>query len=110
MREGVPQLALPLVEEELGQEEFLEVEMVRGHRRSKRAEGGLEYQIRWKGFKAKDDTWEPASNLTEDLVEEYHSRPEVKKKMVAAVAKMQPNISEEEPAEATADPVLTSGG
>jgi hypothetical protein len=34
-----------LIEEELGQEEFLEVEMVRGHRRSKRAEGGFKQRV-----------------------------------------------------------------
>ena len=65
-------------------------------KKSKKAGGGLEYQIRWKGFKAKDDAWEPASNITPDLLEEYHGRPEVKAKTVAAVASVQPDISKEE--------------
>ena len=93
---GVPLSSPRVTQEEGEQEEYLGVEMVRSHRKSKKAGGGLEYQIRWKGFKAKDDTWEPASNITPDLLEEYHRRPEVKAKMVAAVASVQPDISKEE--------------
>ena len=76
---------------------YLEVEKLLRHRKSQTREGEFEYKIRWKGYKAKDDTWEPASNVTPDLLDEYHSRPKVQATMVAAATKIiMPDITEEE--------------
>ena len=99
---GVDKAAPPMREPEeqpgaaAKETEYLRVEKVLAHRKDKSLEGSLEYKIRWLGFRAKDDTWEPASNITPDLLDEYHSRPEVIRRMVAAVTRAQPDITNEE--------------
>ncbi len=62
-------------EEEPGdivQERELEVQQVVGIRRNR---GSTEYKIRWKGYSADADTWEPKENLScERLIKEFHNR------------------------------------
>lgn len=50
-------------------ENLLQVESVVGHRVKS---GKTEYKIRWKGYKASADSWEPEDNLScQDLISKY---------------------------------------
>lgn len=60
-------------------EEIFEVEQIL----SKKIEKGVtKYRVRWKGYTAADDSWEPVDNLgmVMDMVEEYEKEQEEKKK------------------------------
>ena len=64
-------------------EEFPDLSLIKGKQttfipqmilKKKKVRGKIFYLVRWAGFKAKDDTWEPSSTLKEDvpeLVEEF---------------------------------------
>jgi ''chromo'' (CHRromatin Organisation MOdifier) domain. len=53
--------------------EVFEVDFLMAHRAT--AKGTTEYKVRWKGFKAKHDTWEPAENIIDTvLVADYERR------------------------------------
>jgi hypothetical protein len=43
--------------------------------KERRTKGGKkEYLVKWKGCGPDDNTWEPASNVTLDLIDEFESR------------------------------------
>jgi transposase InsO family protein len=54
----------------LADDEFI-VDHILDHRRHGR---GLQYLVRWAGFDASHDSWEPARNIHPDLLAEYHER------------------------------------
>ncbi|SNX84943.1 uncharacterized protein MEPE_03652 [Melanopsichium pennsylvanicum] len=59
-------------DEDAGSEDEYEVEVVRGHRPVKGAESwNMEYFIKWKGWSESDNTWEPETNLPQNLVDDY---------------------------------------
>jgi hypothetical protein len=52
-----------------------EVETILGHRKKHSKGANLEYNIRWKGFDASYDTWEPEENLDcKAMLDEYHKK------------------------------------
>lgn len=58
-------------DDEAGEDEY-EVEAVRSHRPLKGAEAwNMEYLIKWKGWRESDNTWEPESNLPQEMVNDY---------------------------------------
>lgn len=58
--------------EEKEQEEEYEVQDIVDHRKER---GKMVYRIRWKNFKAKDDTWEPESTLScPEIIKRYKAK------------------------------------
>ncbi|XP_060077475.1 M-phase phosphoprotein 8-like [Ylistrum balloti] len=59
--------------EESSEEELYEVERIMG---ISKASGKTLYKVRWRGYGATDDTWEPIENLQSclDLIEEYQKK------------------------------------
>ncbi|XP_060563845.1 M-phase phosphoprotein 8-like isoform X2 [Ruditapes philippinarum] len=55
------------------EEELFEVEKIIGKSKVK---GSVLYKVRWKGYSAEEDTWEPRENLEccQDLIEEYDAK------------------------------------
>ena len=44
------------------------------------------YRVRWKGYSAKDDTWEPIENISEgcfELIDAYYESVNAKKNRVS---------------------------
>ncbi|SOV07452.1 uncharacterized protein UDID_05116 [Ustilago sp. UG-2017a] len=57
-------------DEEAGDE--FEVEVIRDHRPHKGAQSwDMEYLIKWKGWSEADNTWEPETNLPQNLIDDY---------------------------------------
>jgi hypothetical protein len=76
--------------DDLVEERELEVQQVVGIRRN---EGATEYKIRWKGYSADADTWEPKGNLNCDrLIKEFHSREGTKCNQCEFLASSQKGI------------------
>ena len=71
---GNPRVPQPIALEEGDAAEEFEVERLVG-RRQVRGQG-VQYLVRWKGFGAHEDTWEPLSHLANSkrLVREYEQR------------------------------------
>src|SRR5260221_6660575 len=65
---------IPPVPELIEGEEEYEVDHIVRHKRNKR--GQWSFLIRWKGYEAKDDSWEPTSNLkhAKETIDEYKKR------------------------------------
>ncbi|XP_069130202.1 M-phase phosphoprotein 8-like [Argopecten irradians] len=61
--------------EESSEEELYEVERIMG---MSKASGKTLYKVRWRGYGATDDTWEPIENLQSclDLIEEFQKKRE----------------------------------
>ncbi|OWF46651.1 M-phase phosphoprotein 8-like [Mizuhopecten yessoensis] len=60
-------------QEESSEEELYEVERIMG---MSKASGKTLYKVRWRGYGAADDTWEPIENLQSclDLIEEFEKK------------------------------------
>lgn len=59
-----------------GQEEY-EVDFIVASRQRRNAKCNIQYKVRWKGFEAKDDTWEPAIGLypnAQEAISEFHQK------------------------------------
>ena len=41
--------------------------------RKRRRGGGVEYLCRWEGHGADEDSWEPALNVAEDLIDDFEN-------------------------------------
>ena len=54
----------------VGSDDFYHVDRVLGHRRRY---GRDFYLVSWQGYSAAHNSWEPASNLTPDLIQAYHA-------------------------------------
>ena len=53
-------------------EDFYEIQSIVDH---KGKSGNYKYRVRWKGYNAKDDTWEPAEHFNDrTLIEKYWLR------------------------------------
>ena len=54
-----------------GKQDVWEVEEIKKHRVDRH--GGLQYRVKWKGYPASENTWEPEVNLkgSEDALKEY---------------------------------------
>lgn len=59
----------------LGDDVF-KVEEVRGRRRNRDDE--VEYLIKWEGYASDENTWEPAENVSKDLIAEWRERKRAK--------------------------------
>lgn len=67
---------LPPVVTPEGEEEW-EVEEVVGWRwKNKRLKTNYQYKVKWKGYPASEDSWQPVENLTNcsEMVEAFHAR------------------------------------
>ena len=53
-------------------EDVYEVEAVVGARKKGKS---MEYLIKWKGYDASENTWEPAKNVSDALIAQYHGEP-----------------------------------
>jgi hypothetical protein len=51
------------------QEDVYEVEAVVKARKKRK---GMQYLIKWKGYDEADNSWEPAENVSEELIAQYH--------------------------------------
>ncbi len=71
---GAPRVPEPIALEDGQAAEELEVERLVGRRQVRGQEA--QYLVRWKGFGAHEDTWEPLSNLgnCQRLVREYERK------------------------------------
>lgn len=69
---GEPRQPQPIALEEVEHPEY-EVDKILGSRLVK---GGTQYLVRWKGYGAFDDTWEPATHLenASEKVKEFLAR------------------------------------
>ena len=55
-------------------EKYYHVEQILDHRtRGRNPNTRTEYLVKWKGYDESNNTWEPAQNLTPDLIEQYNS-------------------------------------
>ena len=67
----VPVLPDPVIIEG---EKYYHVEQILDHRtRGRSPNTRIEYLVKWKGYDDSNNTWEPAQNLTQDLIEQYNS-------------------------------------
>ena len=58
----------------LGEDQW-KVEAVRGKRRDG---GKMQYLLKWEGYASEENTWEPAENVSEDLIKEFEARQALK--------------------------------
>ncbi|KAJ9527210.1 hypothetical protein QJQ45_025469 [Haematococcus lacustris] len=66
-RDG-PEMILPPPPLDLGDGQWFLVERILKHRTVK---GRVEYLVRWAGYGPEHDLWEPAKNISKDLIKEY---------------------------------------
>ena len=73
--EGNPRVPAPIALEDEGPAVEFEVERVLGKRQG-RGRAGAQYLVRWKGYGAHEDTWEPASHLAnaKEKIAEFEAR------------------------------------
>ena len=50
--------------------DYYKVDRLLGHRRRR---GQDYYLVAWKGYAASDNSWEPSTNITPDLLTQYHA-------------------------------------